>query len=99
MQYVCHLHVPEPLGAVQDALHLGIKLRVVIWLDVEYKILIRKSQVARKGQVIRPTPAEHTSGERRCMRLAWIGQLLSGASTGLSQLQYKWQAVHSATTH
>ena len=96
---VCHLHVPELLGAVQDVLHLGIELHVVIRLDIEHKVLIWKSQVARKGQVICPTPAEYISGEWQRTGLAQIGQRLSLMPTGHSQLLCTGFAIDSAATH
>ena len=56
-QQVHHLHVSEALGAVQDTLHLTIELDVVIWLDVEHKLLIWNSHVPGKRKLIRPTQA------------------------------------------
>lgn len=52
----------EALGAVQDAVHLAVEQRVVIWLDVQHKVLIGHAQVARKWQIICPAqPEVHAS--------------------------------------
>ena len=92
---VCHLHVPELLGAVQDVLHLGIELHVVIRLDVEHKVLIGHSQVACKGQVICPAPARYMSGDWQSTGLAQIGRRLPFTFTGHFQLPCKGVAINS----
>ena len=91
--------MPELLGAVQDALHFGVELRVVIRLDVKHEVLIRDTKIARKGQVICPAPAEYMSGDWQCTGLALIGRRLPSTFTVHSQLQRKRVAIDFATTH